>query len=228
MSFEQTNTMIDYARLYDMSQAEINLFYKKDEEELIEMIEGTFSKEIGTLRSLLVSIRKRKTDIKSLRALLENPVEYFENLMENIYSESGSNIKSLKVTTKKVKSILDTLEHTLSEIKSENLQESPIGKVFEEQIDFMKNRLEYYETAMERYQSYVEYSRENKALKKKSPEEFSTKATEYCTELAKVLDFEEVALKADEETYRAKLEEWREGRYMFQDKYEKQIMKSME
>lgn len=219
MSSEQTNTMIDYARLYDMSQAEINLFYKKDEEELIEMIEGTFSKEIGTLRSLLVNIRKRKTDIKSLRVLLENPVVYFENLMENIYSESSSNIKSLKVTIKKVKSILDTLENAQSEIKSENLEESPIRKVFEEQVDFINKRLEYYEMAMGKYQSYVEYSRENKALKKNSPEKFSTKAFEYCTELIKVLDIEDIALKTDEEVYRSKLEEWRRDLYLFQDKY---------
>lgn len=227
MSSEQKNAMVDYARLYDMSQVEINLFYKKDEEELIDMIEGMFSKEIGRLRSLLIEIRKRKTDIKTLRSSLENPVEYFENLMDNVYSESEGNIKSLKVTIKKVKSVLQMLEGIQEQLRGDGSPDSPIHKVFNDQVDFMRGRLDYYENAMEKYRSYIESSKEYKALKK-NPEEFEKKAQEYCRELLGVVEIEEAALKADEETYRAQLEEWRTGRNMFQDQYEKQIIKSLE
>ena len=225
MSFE-LNAMIDYARLYDMSQIEIDLFYKKEEEELIEMIEGMFSKEIGRLRSLLINIRKRKTEIKALRASLENPVEYFENLMDNIYSESEGNIKSLKVTTKKVKSILGVLLKPQSELKDK--MDAPIGKVFSEQVDFLKGRLEYYENAMAKYQSYIEYSKGNKSQKKKDPNTFRQIAEQYCYNLMKSIEVEEGALKTDEDAYRQELDKWREGRAIFQDQYEKQIIKSME
>jgi hypothetical protein len=220
------NEMVDYARLYDMSQIEIDLFYKKEEEELIEMIGGMFNKEIGRLRSLLINVRKRKTEIKALRTSLENPVEYFENLMNNIYSESEGNIKSLKVTMKKIKAIGNVLLKPQFDFK--NKTDTPIGKVLGEQVGFLKSRLDYYENAMEKYQSYIEYSKKYKLLKKKDPEAFKQSANQYCENLTQSIEIEEVALKYDEEIYRSELDKWRDGRAIFQDQYEKQITKLME
>ena len=224
MSYEET-AMVDYARLYDMSHVEIGLFFRKNEDELINMIEDEFTKEIRRLRSALTDIRKRKTEIKTLKQSLENPVEYFENLIDSIYTGSESNIKSLKVTTKKVKSLLRGLKGISTKQKEKS---DPITRVIKDQILFLESRLEYYEKALEKYQNYIEFSRTNRKLAKKDKEKFKEEAEKYCSNLLESIEIEDVAIRKDEQQYREELNQWRESLAVFQEEYEETIIKSLE
>ena len=98
----------DYSRLYDMSGVEIDLFYKHNN--INDYIKSSIFEDYKECRQKLldcrVALSKITTELESIDA---DPYLYFKNEAKSIYDSAYSNLKSVKVTKKKVELLIDDL-----------------------------------------------------------------------------------------------------------------------
>lgn len=192
---EEEINRVDYARSYDMTNLEVNLFYNQKEHNLDEVIEQDYVDVIYEIRDSLIQIRKRKTEIRNLRSALSIPEKYMRNMLKDIYDKSTSNIRSLKITLKKTNEYIDIIStqiDKLSELDENTFNE--LHDVLNKHLSFFNYRKMYYEGAIDRYKQAIDYSKEKEDIKKNNKSEFKELSIKYVNNLSEMISIEEKVL----------------------------------
>lgn len=128
----------DYTRLYDMAGIEIDLYY--NHHNINDYMKSRIFEDYKDCRQKLLDSRINLSRITSeLEAIEVDPILYFKEKAKEIYDRSYSNLKSVKVTIKKVESIIEDLDQRIP--KQEN---EIIKKEYEGTKQFFENRHIYY------------------------------------------------------------------------------------
>lgn len=184
---------VDYARLYDMTNLEINLFYKQKEYNLDQVIEQDYVDLIYEIRDALVEVRRNKTKIKNLRSELAVPEMYIKKMLKDIYEKATSNIRSLKITLKKTNEYIKNLEKQIryTEKNESTLVSEELVAVLKKHLYFFMTRKIYYEGAINEYKKAIDYAKSKEEIRKNDKKEFKNFSINYVESLLSQVDIEE-------------------------------------